>query len=281
MPRSVKDIAIIIFLIGGGLLILFWPLKTREGGQVTRVVYSVIGPLQRTCTATYRHVTGVWNGYVNLVNVRQDNEKLKEEVRGLQRERAALMNAQIENRRLRKLLNLKARNEFPSLVAQVIGEDALGWYRTFFINRGSEDGVLPKMPVTVAEGVVGRVVKNSAEVSQVLLITDPNLSADCRILRTRDRGVLSGSLDGACVLRYINPESSVSAGDVAVTSGLDGAFPRGLPVGKVVSVEKSSQGLFLEARVVPHVDFSRLEEVLVILTGTAGFDLRPDLDERR
>ena len=281
MPRSVKDIAIIILLIGGGLLILFWPTKSQEGGPVARAIYSVIGPLQRVSTAAYRQVTGVWNGYVNLIHVRQENEQLREAVKGLKRERGVLLNAEMENRRLKKLLNLKARNEFPFLVAQVISEDAVGWYRTFFINRGSEDGVLPEMPVTVAEGVVGRVVKNAPDVSQVLLITDPNLSVDCRIVRTRNRGVLTGSLDGACVLRYINLESGVGPGDEVVTSGLDGMFPRGLPVGKIASVGKSSQGLFLEARVIPHVDFSGIEEVLVILANTAGFDLKPGLDEKR
>ncbi|MBI5571037.1 MAG: rod shape-determining protein MreC [Desulfomonile tiedjei] len=281
MPRSVKDIAIIILLIGGGLLILFWPTKSQEGGPVARAIYTVVGPLQQASTAAYRQVTGVWNGYVNLIHVRQENERLREEVKGLKRERGALLNAEMENRRLKKLLNLKARNEFPFLVAQVIAEDAVGWYRTFFINRGSEDGVLPEMPVTVAEGVVGRIVKNAPEVSQVLLITDPNLSIDCRITRTRDRGVLTGSLDGACVLRYINLESGVGAGDEVVTSGLDGMFPRGLPVGKIASVGKSSQGLFLEARVTPHVNFSGIEEVLVILANTAGFDLKPGLDEKR
>ncbi len=203
MPRSVREIAIVILLVGGGLVILFSSYnKTGEQGLVTRSVYRIMRPFQQAATTVHDRVVSWRKHYVTLVNVSKENDVLKREVRELQKERAALLNAESENRRLKKLLDLKSRHEFPSLVAQIIGEDALGWYRTFFVNRGSDDGVLPNMPVTVAEGVVGRVIKSSADMSQVLLITDPNLSVDCRVLRTRDRGILSGSLDRACVLRY-------------------------------------------------------------------------------
>ena len=282
MPRSVREIAIVIVLIGGGLLILFSSAtKTGEQGMGTRTVYRIMRPFQQAVTAVRHRVTGWREHYVTLLRVQQENQVLKKELRELRRERSNLLNAEGENRRLKKLLDLKSRHEFPSLVAQIIGEDAIGWYRTFFINRGAEDGVLPNMPVTVAEGIVGRVVKSSTDMSQVLLITDPNLSIDCRILRTRDRGILSGSLERACVLRYVNLKSDVKPGDDVVTSGLDGVFPRGLSVGKIQSLRKGSQGLFLEARVIPSVDFSAIEEVLVVLGHRAGFDLQPGLDDKR
>jgi rod shape-determining protein MreC len=282
MPRSVREIAIVIFLIGGGLLILFSSAhKTGEQGVVIRSVYSIVRPFQQAATTVHQRIVGWRQHYVTLMEVSQENEALKGKIRELRKENAALLNAESENRRLKKLLDLKSRHEFPSLVAQIIGEDALGWYRTFFINRGSEDGVLPDMPVTAAEGVVGRVLKSSTDLSQVVLITDPNLSVDCRVLRTRDRGILSGSLDRACVLRYIDLKSDVKPGDAVITSGLDGVFPRGLSVGRVQSVRKGSQELFLEAQVIPSVDFSAIEEVLVVLGHRAGFDLQPGLDDKR
>jgi len=141
--------------------------------------------------------------------------------------------------------------------------------------------VHPDMPVTVAEGLVGRVVNSSSDMSRVLLLTDPNHSVDCRVASTRDRGVLSGSLERGCILRYIHLKSRIRPGDEVVTSGLDGIFPRGLPVGKVETVEKGSQGLFLEARVIPAVDFSEIEEVLVILGQRGGFDIRPGMEDKR
>lgn len=216
-----------------------------------------------------------------LGGVRTENKALKEELNRLKSERAAAAAKETENQRLRKLLNLKLKGQFPSVVAQVIGEDSNGWYKSIFINRGSEDGVGPDMAVTVAEGVVGRVVKSAAEMSRVLLLTDPGLSIDCRVVRTRDRGLLSGSLERGCVLDYINLKSTVAPGDDVVTSGLDGIFPRGLTVGKIESVRKGSQDLFLEAKVVPAVDFSELEEVLVVLGQKGGFDIPPGLEGMR
>lgn len=226
-------------------------------------------------------MSGFRDRYVDLLGVREENRILKAEVEELRREKRALGSKEIENRRLKKLLDLKASHEFPSLVARITGEDAVGWHRTLFIDRGSADGVTAGMAVTVADGVVGRIVKASKDVAQVLLLTDPGLSMDCRVDRTRARGVLNGSLDRGCVLRYIGLGSDLKAGDHVVTSGLDGIFPKGLSVGRVESTRKGDQGLFLEARVIPSVNVSEIEEVLVILGKQGGFDIRPGLEGNR
>ncbi|MBI5249007.1 MAG: rod shape-determining protein MreC [Desulfomonile tiedjei] len=281
MPRAVRDIAIVLILIGGGLIILFSSPQEPQSGPVTRAVYSVIRPFQQAVFSMNSRLKGSWNTYISLVNVQEKNRLLEEEIRKFRQENASLLNKDIENRRLKKLLQLKSRNEFPMLVAQVVGEDALGWYRTFFINRGSDDGVAPEMPVVVSEGVVGRIAKTSTDISRVLLLTDPNLALDCRVIRTRDRGVLNGSLERGCTLRYIGLSSDVKPGDQVITSGLDGIFPRGLAVGTVETVRKAAQGLFLEAQIRPAVNFLEIEEVLVILAHKAGFDVRPGLEDKR
>ncbi len=280
MPRSIRDIAIVLILIGGALLILFSYPKTSEGGPFCEALYTALRPFQQAVTTIHNRVSSVWQSYVALVNVRAQNHALKEEIRRLKSEKVVLLDKESENKRLKKLLGLKASHDFPSLAAQVIGEDASGWYRTLLINRGSEDGVHPDMPVTVAEGVVGRVDSCSRDMARVLLLTDPNHSVDCRVARTRDRGVLTGSLERGCILRYINLKSGIQPEDEVITSGLDGIFPRGLPVGKVESIEKGYQGLFWEARVRPAVDFSEIEEVLVVLRQRGGFDIRPGLEDK-
>jgi rod shape-determining protein MreC len=281
MPRSVRDIAIILILVGGGLLILFSYPKKPEGGMLSRGLYTVLAPFMQGVSSAHNQVKYVWRSYIGLIGVREENRSLKEEIRKLRRDNAALSDKERENLRLKKLLDLRTSHEFPSVAAQVIGEDAAGWYRTLFINKGMEDGVRPDMPVTVAEGVVGRVVNSSSDMSRIILLTDPNHSVDCRVARTRDRGVLSGLLERGCILRYINLKSDIRPGDQVVTSGLDGIFPRGLPIGKVAKVEKGTQGLFLEARIVPSVDFSEIEEVLVVLGQRGGFDIRPGLEGKR
>ncbi len=281
MPRSIREIAIILLFIAGGLVILFSTGTEPGNGIVGRALYTVIRPFQQVISGAHNRIGNVWRSYFYLVGVKEQNKALQDEIRKLRRQKAELLFKERENRRLRKLLNLKRQNEFPSIVSRVIGEDAVGWYRTLFIDRGSNDGVQVDMPVTVAEGVVGRVTRGSPDMSQVILITDPGLSVGCRIARTRDRGVLSGSVDNGCILRYIRLESEIRAGDEVVTSGLDGIFPRGLSIGRIASVSKGEQGLFLEARVIPAVNFSEIEEVLVVLGRRGGFDIRPGLEERR
>lgn len=281
MPRSVRDIAILLILIGGGLLVLFSYSKKPDGGLLSRGLYGALGPLMQGVSSVHTRAKHVWQSYIGLIGVQQQNEALKEEIRKLRREKAALLDQESENRRLKELLGLRASNDFPSVVAQVVGEDAVGWYRTLFINKGLDDGVRSDMPVTVAEGVVGRVVSSSSDMSRIVLLTDPNHSVDCRVARTRDRGVLSGLLERGCMLRYINLKAEIRPGDEVVTSGLDGIFPRGLPIGKIETIEKGTQGLFLEARVVPAVDFSEIEEVLVVQGQRGGFDIRPGLEDKR
>lgn len=248
---------------------------------MNRILYTVVGPVQEVVHGVQSRISRVWRGYIALVNVQEENRALKEENRLLRGKNANLTNQESENRRLRKLLNLKAAHEFPARVAQVIGEDAVGWHRTLFINRGADDGIRPDMPVTVAEGLVGRIVRSSGQMSQVLLLIDPNMVVDCRVERTRDRGVLTGALDGGCVLRYLSVKSQIQPGDKVITSGLDGIFPRGLAVGTAESVRKGDQGLFLEARVKPEVDFSELEEVLVVLGQEGGFEIEPNLERKQ
>jgi rod shape-determining protein MreC len=281
MPRSIREIAVVLILIGGGLVFVFSAAGGRENGLETRILYTLARPFQQIAATVQSRLADTWQSYLNLVNVKEENRALKNEVGRLMAERARLLNEESENRRLKKLFNFKAQYEFSSLIAQVIGEDSVGWYRSFVVNRGSNDGVAPEMAVTVADGIVGRVTRCSAGSAQVLLISDPNLSVDCRLIRTRDRGVLNGSLDGGCVLRYLDLKSDAKPGDEVVTSGLNRIFPKGLRVGTVQVVRKGPQGLFLEAQVKPAVDFSGIEEVMIILGQPGGFDIQPGLEEKR
>lgn len=281
MFRSVRNISVILLLLGAGLVILLSSPQRPEAGLIRGTLYALLQPFQEAVSTARSRVRNIWSSYIYLTEVREHNRKLTQEVARLLHERAILLAKDQENRRLRKLLDLKRGYDFPSVVGKIIGEDASGWYRTLFINRGLDDGVGPKMPVAVAEGVVGRITESSASVSKALLITDPGLSLDCRVARTRDRGVLSGTLQGGCILRYLDHRSGVKERDEVVTSGMDGVFPKDMPVGAVRQIRQSGQGLFLEALVDPAVDFSKLEEVLIIVAKRGGFDVRPGLGADR
>jgi rod shape-determining protein MreC len=282
MPRSTKDIIVLLVLLAVGLIAVFsYASEEREAGLLGRMVYGVIRPVQGVVRGARDRVADAWNGYIALMGVREENVQLKAEIDQLRQAQAALRAKERENRRLRKLLDLKSRYDLPSLAAQVIGEDATGWYRSFFINRGSADGLRPGMAVTVGGGVVGKVSTTSPTMAKVMLLTDPAISVDCRVARTRDRGLVSGRLQHGCILRYIDLASDAREGDEVVTSGLGGIFPRGLVVGNISTLRQDAHGLFLEAVIVPAVDFAKVEEVLVVLAQRGGFDMPQALERVR
>ncbi len=134
------------------------------------------------------------------------------------------------------------------------------------INKGTADGINIDFPVMGAEGVAGKVIETSWNVSKVLLLVDYNSHIDALIQRNRCRGVLQGSGKSGCELKYVQRSDDVRVGDVVISSGLAGVFPKGLVLGKVVEVDKKEAGLFQRIGVCPALDIARLEEVLVIST---------------
>src|SRR6185295_8603260 len=145
----------------------------------------------------------------------------------------------------------------------VIGRDATRLSRTILIGRGETDGVVRGAAVLAPQGVVGHVFQTSPHAARVLLVSDHNSGVDALVQRTRARGIVQGTVDAGCALKYVKRTEDVQVGDELVTSGLDGIFPKGLPIGAVTSVDKRGQGLFQHAEVAPRVEFDQLEEVLV------------------
>jgi len=184
-------------------------------------------------------------------------------VQRLTREADRVAELELENERLRKLLDFRESLNGDLLTARIIGRDATGLSRTLVIGRGESDGVAKGAAVLAPEGVVGEVFLVSRHAARVLLISDHNSGVDALVQRTRARGIVQGTVDAGCGLKYVKRTEDVQVGDAVVTSGLDGIFPKGLPIGQVVGVDKRGQGLFQYAEIAPRVDFSQLEEVLV------------------
>ncbi|MEE4352909.1 MAG: rod shape-determining protein MreC [Desulfatiglans sp.] len=206
-----------------------------------------------------------WLNYFYLVNLHNENRELKEDVDYLRMENSRYREMLATHERLKELLQFKQTINWPVLAAQVIGLDPTGWFRSIIIDKGEKAGVRLNMPVVNAYGVVGRIVSVSPGYSKILLIIDQNSAVDCLVQRSRDRGMLKGLSTEVCQLDYVDKSDYVALGDAIVTSGLGGVFPRGLPIGTVISVREVSGELFKDIKITPTVDFSRLEEVLVIL----------------
>jgi rod shape-determining protein MreC len=220
-------------------------------------------PLELFSSADRRAGT-VWDRYVALRRVEEENRQLRREIEFLRGQAADLREMAAASRRLGELLRFRTNMPSQTVAARVIGRDATNWYHGVVLDKGEQDGIQAEMGVVTLSGAVGRVVKTRASSSVVLLITDPNNAVTSLIQRTRDEGIVEGTFEGKARMKYIPLLSTVRVGDPVVTSGLTGGFPKGVPVGTIVNIQKDEGGLFQTADVQPEVDFTKLEEVLVV-----------------
>jgi rod shape-determining protein MreC len=193
-----------------------------------------------------------------------ENQKLAREVNALKSRVVGLEEVAAENRRYAALLALKNRSMFSSQAALVVARDPSAWNSSLMIDRGSRDGVRAGMPVVNALGVIGKVAEVAQKQSKVILMTDPGFSLAVVNQRSRESGLLSGSLSGKCRLYYLPEEADLRVGDELVTSPLSTAFPPGLLVGTVVEAYPGGEGKSPRAVVEPAVEVAKVEEVLVI-----------------
>jgi rod shape-determining protein MreC len=239
---------------------------TKGASLPDKVLLEVVGRLQQAFTGSARAVESVWRGYFYLVNQHEENQRLETTVGLLRSQINDLKEAKLANQRLANILKFKAGRDFPYVGADVVSWNPNSWFKTITIDRGSQDGVASGMPVISHQGMVGRVVEVSPGYSRVLLIIDYNSSVDAYVQRSRVRGILAGRSERKCIFKYALKNDDVQRGDVIVSSGMSGAFPKGLPLGRVSRVKATGQDIFLEIDVTPAADFDHLEEVLVVLT---------------
>jgi len=206
----------------------------------------------------------VWHGYIWLVGARAENEQLQGTVRRLSLLNSSYERVRQENMRLRRLVALSESVRYKSVGARVIARTPGFLSNVIYIDRGSRDGVPIYAPVLSGEGIVGRTVLVSGHQSQVQLITNPDASVGVMLDPGRTPGVLRGTGDFLLDLNYVNNTEQVAVGDAVLSSGLDGIFPKGLWVGKVVESSKG-KGVFRSIKVEPGADLIRLEEVSVLL----------------
>ncbi len=249
--------------------------NARQPGRIDplgHVFLEVMAPFQRLTAGIGGMTRGLFERYVLLVGTQAENETLRARIRDLERGGTHQNEMELMNRRLKRLLALERELPTKAVAASVTARDASVWFQSLTLNKGEIDGILTGMPVIAPEGVVGLISSTSPHASRVLLLTDPNSGIDVLVQRTRVRGILSGLLEQGTTLKYVKRSDDVRVGDRVVASGLDGVFPKGLPVGRVTKVSRKDRGLFLYAEVTPEADASRLEEVLVAIP--SGEELR-------
>ena len=263
------------FILSVALLVsfLFMTLQVRQEGPLVDLLERGLVLTATPFLKLYAAVTGttsrLWANYVELRSVRGEHLRLEEEVAALREQVRRLEEAGLENTRLRRVLDLPAARDFDLVAAQVIAKDTTNWFKTIIINKGSEVGLQRGLPVVAPEGLVGRVVEVMPGSAKVQLLTDPVSSVGALLKDQRVTGLVTGDRGQTAIVKYLPLLAEVQVGDVVLTSGMGGAFPKGILIGTVTATHRKSGALFQEASVQPSVDFGRLEEVLVI-TGDRG-----------
>jgi rod shape-determining protein MreC len=262
--RNVTILVVVLFAQVLGLAVQVRRSTQDESTRLIRVwAVDAVTPLEKGIVWFQSGVTGLWHNYFYLRGVRQENRELRQEIERLRIEQVRLNQDAEQAHRLQALLGFKEQFISRTLPAQVIGSSGSEQSRSIYIDKGTHDGVKPDMAVITADGVVGKVLRAFRTTSQVLLVNDQTSGVGAILEKSRLQGVLRGTPLGELVLEKVMSDETVQRGERVVTSGGDQIFPKGLPVGTVTKVSPGAE-LFLNIRVKPAADLSRLEEVLVI-----------------
>jgi rod shape-determining protein MreC len=239
--------------------------KSGNWNPLERVIVEITTPFQKLANATINTTRNTWFKYFELINARKENIRLKEQIISLKTENYRDQELLATHRRLQKLLQFAETTDQAVMAAQVIGRDPSGLFQSVIINKGKTSGLSVNMPVVNEDGIVGRIVSVSNNYSKVLLLIDQNSAVDCIIQRSRDTGIVKGLTSDTCIMDYVLKTSDIRVEDIIITSGIGGIFPKGVPVGKVTDIKDPSDEFFREVKIKPFVDFSKLEEILIIL----------------
>ncbi|MGQ0570604.1 MAG: rod shape-determining protein MreC [Armatimonadota bacterium] len=268
-----RQIALVAILCVAAFALLTSQVRVPERRAVGRVgswMLAALGPAQATLSRAADSVTRLWRLYSEIGQLRAENRRLREEVERLSQQVVRLREQGQATQRLETLLAFRAQLPGRAIGARVIGRDSSQWFAVILVDRGAQDGVRRNAPVVAARGLVGRVIAVTPTTAQVLLITDARSATGVVLQESREAGVVEGLGQATLRLKYVARSREIVAGELLVTSGLSGVFPRGLPVGSVVTVVRDPGALYQEATVRPLASLDHLEEVLILVDG------RPD-----
>jgi rod shape-determining protein MreC len=261
-----RNLIILVGVLFLQVLGLAVQVKRSDSGNTRLVrVWAVeaVAPFERVLVSVQNSCGSLWHNYFYLRGVRAENRELKEQIEQMRLEQVRLSQDAEQAHRLQALLAFKEQMVAKTVAAQVIGSSGSDLSRIVYIDKGENDGLKPDMAVVSAAGIVGKILLVSPSVSQVLLINDQSSGVGVILEKSRLQGVLRGTANGEVVLERVMSDEQVLPGEKVLSSGGDQIFPKGMPVGTVTKVTPGKD-LFLDIKVKPAADLSRLEEVLVV-----------------
>lgn len=261
-----KPITVFIAALLTLLILMSYQVADETTGRTVlgNVIFTLLSPIQSGGTSA---VNSVWNTgarYFDLINTNEKNQQLTREVDELRIRLKASLSERDENQRLRQILNLREKLPLKLVAGEVIGGTAKAPIsRIISINRGAKDGIDAQMPVVTPSGVVGMVIEASPISAKVQLMSDVSSSIGAMLSRNNAAGILSGTGRELCLLKYLPLNTDIKVDDAVVTSGQDGIFPEGFPIGKVTKILKEE--LYVSAEVTPYQSSGALKEIVVLL----------------
>ena len=236
-------------------------------------------PVQKMVATPIDFARGALRDYVTLLGVRDENADLRGRLAAVEEENLQLREALVAGGRLARIEEMRGDFDIPMLPAELVGLDVSAWFRSGLVDRGRQHGVLSGMPVINEQGLVGLVTATSRSAAKVMLLIDRQSAVDAVVQRSRSRGIVRGAHGDDLVFEFVVRDGDVQAGDVLVTSGLGGVYPKGLRIGEVTEVSESDSKMVRTASVRPAVDFGRLEQVFVMLRRGPTMELLYATDE--
>ena len=262
-----RNLIVLVGVLFAQVLGLAVQVKRPTDSEPTRLIrvwaVDVVTPLEKALHWVQTSTSNVWHNYFYLRGVRAENRNLKQQIERMSLEQVRISQDADQARRLQALLAFKEQFISRTMAAQVIGSSGSELSRSVYIDKGESDGINPDMAVITADGIVGKVLRVYRSTSQVLLIDDQTSGVGAILDKTRIQGILRGTPAGEVILEKVMSDEAVPPGEMVLTSGGDGIFPKGLLVGRVTKVAPGNE-LFLNIRVRPAADLSKLEEVLVV-----------------
>jgi len=230
---------------------------------------TALSPIQKALSGIGFSVKETLNAIPQFFYLKQENETLKNQVAELLQYKQNLIEYQKENQELRNLLGFRERSfQYDLEAAEVIARDPSNWFNVISIDKGERHGIKKDMAVITDKGLVGYILSTTSNTSKVMLITDERSSVSAMIQRTRDNGVVKGTIDpapnGYLKMVFLPHDANLVKGDIVISSGLGGLIPKGIIIGEVEESTKESYELMQYAIIKPSVDFLKLERVFVI-----------------
>ncbi len=262
-PMDFKRIFLILFILI--LPILSISIQQKTAPWYFSPIRSITSYIQSGYSFFSINVKETIGLYLNLIDIKKDNRQLKLELDELKTQLLIQKEIEIENERLKTLLDFQQKNHMNLLPARVIGYDLSGQHSTIRINKGEQHRVKKGQAIISPEGVVGTIFSVQSHTSQILMVTDHYSVIDAIIQNSRARGVVEGRAGTHAHIKYLQRTDEVHVGDLVVTSGLDNIFPKGYPIGVISKVEKKTYGISQYVEVQSYVKPHQIEDVFIVL----------------